>query len=58
MDYKTQRATVTMLLGEEKFPFLNVISPFYLVALCIFILCFFKIRGTQDCFNLADITRI
>lgn len=57
MDYKTQRAAVTMLLGEEEFSFLNVISPFYLIAQYFFYFCSFKIRGTQDCFNLADITR-
>jgi len=36
MDYKTQRTAVTMLLGKEEFSFLNVISPFYLIAMCIF----------------------
>jgi len=30
----------TMLLGEEEFSFLNVISPFYLITLYFFILFF------------------
>jgi len=42
MDYKTQRATVTMLLGEEEFSFLNVISPFYLIAWYFFIFVLLK----------------